>query len=432
MLVVVAPSGTAGVRPLVAEARRRGLPAAVITGRGARAPDVAARVAALEDPYDPGALVATACALAGGTPSALVSWDDGAMLAAARAAELLGVGRSPSAGLARARDKHATRQALRAAGLATPAFALIDAAAAAPAVAASVGLPAVIKPLSGSGSLLVKRVADVDGLAAAYRLLAERAPEALDGVCARPVDVPGAEPLDPTRVFLVEGLLRGAEYSVDVLVRDGAVEHVLLLDKFLVDARFFELGFAWPPLGLDAGRERLIRRVVDDAVAALGIDNTTAHVEVIDDACLGPTVIEVNAGRPGGQVIVPLAAVATGIDLCAEHVALALGAPPPAREPALLDPPLATLSVMPDAHGEVVAIHGLDAVSRHPDVVGVYPMCEPGDVLPEDWETFPINVMVAGVAIRERLVEIHAEVSAMVRVETVQGGTPSPLPEPPS
>ncbi|MGA8114133.1 MAG: ATP-grasp domain-containing protein, partial [Actinocatenispora sp.] len=383
-------------------------------------PDLGARsdgIVQVADTGDAQALAEAACHVAGGRPAGLLSWYDGTMVATARAAELLDLPTPPATALQRARHKYSARRAMRAAGLPAPAFALIGAAEEADRVAAEVGLPAIIKPVNGTASSLVRRVTDVAGLAAAYRELAAHAGETLPGLYGHVLTDPdtGAR-LDPARTFLVEGLLAGPEYSADVIVRDGMVEHVVLLDKFLIDDDFFERGFCWPPLGVDADKQARIYRAVDGAVRALDVDNTTAHVEVRDDPLLGPTVVEVNAGRPGGQIIGVLAALGTGIDLRAEHLALALGAPRPDRGAPRLPPPLATLTVFGDRSGRLVRIDGLDEAAEHPDVMAVVPFVSPGDHLDALRETFPVNFLVAGLETRDELVATYKELAEIVHL----------------
>jgi predicted ATP-grasp superfamily ATP-dependent carboligase len=421
-VVIVTCSGEGAIAMLAEAVRARGLTPALITGPiGAELAAQLGRlvdgIVSIADPRDPAALATAARELADGTPAAVVSWHDATIVAAAQAAQLLGVDRAPAAGIARACNKHVARRVLAAAGVSVPRFALIGGEAQAEAVAAGVGFPAIVKPVNGAGSMLVRRVDSVSELASAYRQLAAQMPSAAGGVYAHLVaDADGAA-VDPARTFLVEGMLRGREYCADVIVRAGAVEHVLLLDKFLVDDDYFERGFAWPPLDLPEERAALIRRAVDDAIAALGLRNTTAHIELIDDVTLGPAVVEVNAGRTGGQILGLLASVATGVDVRAEHVALATGAPPPPRGRPRLPPPLATLSYFPEGSGRVVALHGLDDVTLHPAVIAVVPLCQPGDVLDDEIETFAINVLVYGLETRRELVQAYDEIARLVSVE---------------
>lgn len=421
--VVLVSSHGPGISMLPEAVRDAGLAPMAVLGRAA-APDVVTRLrpqldklSQIDDPTDPQAVADAATALCGGTPAAVLSVHDGTIVAAAAAATLLGLPAAPPAALARARHKYAARRALAAAGLTGPRFALLDSAEAAAAVAEQVGLPAVLKPVNGSGSNLVRRVSDVAGLAAAYRELAAAAPGALGGMYDQKLVDPDTETrLDPTRVFLVESMLTGREYSVELVLRDGEPEPVLVLDKFLVDGDHFECGFCWPPLELAADRVTALADTAVAAARALGLDRTLAHVELYDDPRLGPTVVEVNAGRGGGQLIGPLTAVATGVDPRAELIALATGGPRPQRSAPTLPPPLATLTVFGRESGRLVAIEGLDEARIHPDVISTVVATAIGEHLDHSYETFPINFLVAGLETRDELAQTYQELADTVHL----------------
>lgn len=363
-------------------------------------------VVAVDDVYDAPA-VAAKIRSEYGTPAAVLTGSDGAIASTARVAELLGVARCPAPVFARCANKFAVREVLGG----TP-FALISSAAEAAEVAARVGLPAIVKPVNGAGSNLVRTVSTVEELAAAYELLAARLPESADPRYHRPLGT-----LDPAGTFLVEGFLDGPEYAVDVLVRDGVVEPIEVLDKPLIDERKFELALSCPPAGLTEERLALITSAAADAVLALGLDNTVAHVEVIDDVRRGPTIVEVNAGRPAGSIMPLLAKLRTGIDVFAELTALALGAPPPAREPAKLPIPLAMLILYAAGSGTLTGIGGLDEVAALPEVIDVVTTVSPGQVLTDEQETYAVNLVVAGFADHEDLAALHAEASKLIRLE---------------
>ncbi|EOD69898.1 ATP-grasp domain-containing protein [Amycolatopsis vancoresmycina] len=365
-------------------------------------------VVAVDDVYDAEA-VAAAIRSAYGTPAAVLTGSDGAIASTARVAELLGVARCPASVFARCANKFAVREVLGG-----PAFALISSAAEAAEVAARVGLPAIVKPVNGAGSNLVRTVSTVDELAAAYELLAARLPESADLRYRRPLGT-----LDPAKTFLVEGFLDGPEYAVDVLIRDGVAEPVEILDKPLIDERKFELVLSCPPAGLSDERAALVTAAASSAVLALGLDNTVAHVEVIDDKQRGPTIVEVNAGRPAGSIMPLLAKLRTGIDVFAELTALALGAPPPAREPAKLPIPLAMLILYAAGSGTLTGIGGLDEVAALPEVIDVVTTVSPGQVLSDEQETYAVNLVVAGFADHEDLAALHAEASKLIRLEVV-------------
>ncbi len=420
VVVLLGAVSTAGLPSLAESARRHGLQVAVITGPEPSGPvrrfaGTAQRTATVADPYDAQLVAATATRLADGAPAAILSWHDGTIPTAAKAAALLGIGRTPWAGLARARNKYATRRALRDAGLPTPRFAVMHAESDAAQVAAEVGLPAIVKPLNGTAGSMVRPVSTAAELAAAYREITARLPDLLGDLFRHHIPDPDAENLvDPATSLLVEGHLHGPEFCADVVVRDGAVEHCLLLDKFLLDERFFELGFTLPPLDLDTQRQELIWRTVDATIAALGIDNTLAHVEIVDDRTGGPTVVEVNAGRGGGHLIGTLIEATTGIDLREEYLALNLGRPTPPRSAARMPPPLANLAFYPPHPGRMLAIHGLDEVTAHPDVV-VVRSPELPDVVNSDHEAIPLNVIVFGLHTRDELLDTYQELAAMIR-----------------
>ncbi|WP_410571041.1 ATP-grasp domain-containing protein [Amycolatopsis sp. cmx-4-61] len=355
---------------------------------------------------------AVADALRDREPAAVLTAAEGIIASTARIAEELGVARGPASVFTVAHNKFAVREKLAEAGLPGPRAALFADPAEAAAIAERVGLPAIVKPVNGAASTLVRTVSTVDDLVAAYQVLATRLPENADARYHRLL--PGG--LDPLRVFLVEGLLDGPEYAVDVLVRDGAAETVTVVGKPLIDERKFELAMVCPPFGLSGERAAAIRGAAADAVLALGLDRTCAHVEVIDDERLGPVVVEVNAGRPAGGAQPALLKLATGIDVSAEAVSLALGTPPPARGTGL-PVPVGYLVVYAEGAGRLVRVEGTGEVADLPEVLDVVTIVSPGQVLTDDQEIYAVNVLVAGFADVDDLAALHAEATKLVRFE---------------
>ncbi|MFJ4101327.1 ATP-grasp domain-containing protein [Amycolatopsis japonica] len=344
-------------------------------------------------------------------PAGLVTAAEGIIASVARAAELLGVARCPASVFTVTHNKFAVRQALAAAGLPGPRCALISAESEAASVASEVGLPAIVKPVNGAASNLVRTVSTVDELTAAYRLLAERLPHSEDARYHRLVGS-----IDPLKVFLVEGLLRGPEYAVDVLVRDGVAEPVAVVEKPLIDERKFELGMVCPPLELSEMDTERLFAAATAAALALGLDNTCAHLELIDDAELGPTIVEVNAGRPAGGAQPVLLKLATGIDVIAEAVSLALGTPPPKRGVGL-PVPVGYLIFYAEGTGRLVRVEGTDEVADLPEVLEVVTIVRPGQLLTDDQEIYAVNVLAAGFADTEDLAALHAEAAKLIRFE---------------
>ena len=370
------------------------------------------------DVYDADVIAEALLRLTGGVvPAGVVTAAEGVVVSTARTAELIGKPRCSSAALTVTRNKFAVREVLAAAGQPNPAYALISDPAQAADVAARVGLPAIIKPVNGAASNLVRLVSTVEELADACVLLAKRLPESTDVRYHRPVTgLPGTDPLDPARSFLVEGVLHGREYSLDVAIRDGVVYPAEVVDKPLVDEHSkFELGMCCPPLDFPADRARRIEQVVGDAVLALGLDDTMAHVEVIDDATLGPTIVEVNAGRPAGAAQSVMIKLGAGIDIYAEMVAAALDLPRPERTDAL-PIPVGYLMFF-SGSGRLVRVHGLDEVAEIPEVIEVMSIVSPGDELTDEQQIYAVNVFLAGFTDHEDLAAIRDEAAKLIRFE---------------
>lgn len=181
MVVVVRDIGSIGPARMAEVIRESGCHAGFVTGPelgGATVPDdhVTATVK-VDDPTDPEEVARAVARLSDGYRlSAVVASSDACIPAAAGAAERLGAGRTPAAPILQARNKFTARQVLRGHGLPVPGYALLHTADEAAAAAAAVGLPAVVKPVSGTGSHLITTVHSAAELAAAYERSVARLP----------------------------------------------------------------------------------------------------------------------------------------------------------------------------------------------------------------------------------------------------------------
>lgn len=422
LVVLVRDTSTVAVVKMAEVVRRAGCRVALVTGPApeevrARLAPAFDRVVEVPDLRD-AAAVADAVKLVADEYrlGAVLASSDSCVVVAAQAAQLAGLARTPAAPIAAARNKYAAREILRRAGAPVPRYALLGGPEQVEQVAAQVGLPAVVKPASGTGSHLVSTVGSVPELATAYQRAVRRLADApLGNLYRQPLDCAGYGLVDPARVVLVEGALVGRELCVDLVIRDGEVDQLGLVDKFLLDERFFELGFVSPPFDLPPQRQEAILACARDAVRALGLDNTVAHVEVIDDARLGPTIVEVNPGRPGGPGPMMLYLTA-GVNTVEELVAAHRGAP--AARPVPAAPvPLASFCMYARGAGRLRAVHGLERVAAHPDVVSVMRSIEPGDHVTDEHEVIVATVVVAGFGDREELVGTYHELDAAISLE---------------
>jgi hypothetical protein len=117
-----------------------------------------------------GAIVALAHdpALGGATVHGITTFCELYIALVARLCEAFGLPTSPHAAVEIARNKHATRAAMAAAGLAAVSNALVHSEADLSAAIAKVGFPAVLKPVAGAASLGVKKVYSADQLRDAF------------------------------------------------------------------------------------------------------------------------------------------------------------------------------------------------------------------------------------------------------------------------
>jgi biotin carboxylase len=200
---------------------------------------------------------------------AVVAVDDQGVRVAALAAERLGLPGNPPAAAAATRDKSAMRGALAAAGVPQPEHRTVGPGDDPAAVAADVGLPCVVKPLSLSASRGVIRADDPRAAAAAVarvRAILAEAGEDLD------------EPL------LIERYVPGAEVAVEALLRAGSLEPLAVFDKpDPLEGPYFEETIFTTPSRLPGEVVAAVTRMTADACAALGLREGPVHAELRTD-----------------------------------------------------------------------------------------------------------------------------------------------------
>lgn len=271
----------------------------------------------------------------------------------ARVAAHLGLpGPDPDA-VERANRKDLTRQALHAAGVSGPRFALARNWPQVLAAAADLGYPLVAKPVDLCAGMYVRKVADEGELREAFL--------AMDGF---PVN---ARQQPRTATVLLEEVLTGPEVSVETVTFDGVTHVVGITDKNVVGQPWFvESGHMFPAdLPADQAAEAATTAVA--ALDALGLDRTVAHTE-IKITPGGPRVVEVNP-RPAGNQITELVRRVTGIDLPMAYAQLAVGQRP-RLEPSDTGASSAAIAfLLPPRRGIVAEIAGAEEIGLAPDVV---------------------------------------------------------------
>jgi len=242
---------------------------------------------------------------------AVVAVDDEGVLVAALAGQRLGLAHNPPDAAARSRDKAAMRRALEEAGVPQPEFRMAGPDADVAGLAAEVGLPCVVKPVSLSGSRGVIRADD-----------REAAVVAAKRVRAILADAGG----DPEAPLLVERYIPGDEVAVEGLLRGGTLEPLAVFDKpDPLEGPYFEETIYVTPSRLPPETLGAIVRMTADAAAALELVEGPIHAELRTDGGRA-WVLELAARSIGGLCS---RALRFGVGVTLEEVILrhALGLP---------------------------------------------------------------------------------------------------------
>lgn len=283
---------------------------------------------------------------------------------AASAASALGLPGNPPEAVAICRDRSRTRRTLLAAGLPSPAFAVIepdgDLWTQILTALSRIALPCVVKPVDGTGSPSVT----LCSTGAQVRARCREIMSVTNRVRGRPT----------AGAALIEGYLDGPEYGLEMISSGGAHHCVGITAKRSTAPPFFvERGHVFPaPLPPDAVAG--LSDVASRALTATGITHGVTHAELklVDGRGY---VVEINA-HPAGGMIPRLVEHACGFDLLDAHLRAVSGLPPlpmpagftPAGIAFILppdDPPPAPGAVLRDVGGlgRARAVPGVDTVA---------------------------------------------------------------------
>jgi carnosine synthase len=225
----------------------------------------------------------------------------------------------------RARDKHRTREACAAAGIEGPRFARIESAGQIERAAAIVGFPAVLKPVSGVGSVQTYRIDTMedlirrhDAITAQVRSARGRARRALGS------DRDWFDLMWSGNPHLtLESWIEGRKYDIDLLLDSGRLIYAHATDDLqpfgLRDVRRLA------PSGLATDVEAELIDHAAACVRAIGFRRGAFNVEVKRTA-RGPRMIEVN-GRMGGYSTTDIHKEVWGVDLIDAWLRIAMGLP---------------------------------------------------------------------------------------------------------
>ena len=220
----------------------------------------------------------------------LLAVGDQPTVIAARVAQALGLPGHPPEASAAARNKQATRECLREAGLSVPWFFTVPVTADPDAIASSLAFPCVIKPLALSGSRGVMRADNPASFREAFLRL--RALLQTPDMHAKRNTEHGT--------VLVEGFIPGREFAVEGLLHHGVLHVLAVFDKpDPLDGPFFEETIYLTPSSWREAGQRAIVDAVTRAAEALGLRHGPVHAECrVNEE--GVFILEVAARPIGG------------------------------------------------------------------------------------------------------------------------------------
>jgi biotin carboxylase len=227
---------------------------------------------------------------AGAPPDGILAVGDRPAMLAAAVAQAVGLPGNPPDAAFRSRNKLASREAMRDAGLPVPFFEPVAMDADAAAMAGRTSYPAVVKPLALSGSRGVMRVDTPGEFVAAF----DRLRRLLQSPDVR------LERDEAHDMAMIESFIPGREFAVEGLLERGALRVLAIFDKpDPLDGPFFEETIYVTPSRAPAATQRQIEDAVAVAVSALGLYHGPVHAECRVD---GDTVyvLEVAARPIGG------------------------------------------------------------------------------------------------------------------------------------
>ena len=268
----------------------------------------------------------------GGDLDGVVSFSEMAQPLVARLAEKLGLpGPAPSV-VDAARDKHATRQCMAAAGLPTPRNLLIEKEEDLAAAAKHVGFPAVIKPIYGAASIGVLRVDSEEALRTGYARVRRELASAsvVDGALLGGDAAGDAEPEGNADTWIqttvmMEEYLDGPEVDVDLVMSEGQAVYGAVTDNWpTLEPYFNETGSNSPSI-LPSQQQRELLDLALRSVQALGFEAGVFHVEC-KYTSRGARLIEVNC-RMGGGPVRNMNLMVWGVDLVEEALLAVAGIP---------------------------------------------------------------------------------------------------------
>lgn len=204
--------------------------------------------------------------------------------------------------VSRTKDKYSQREAFRKAGVPSPEYFKVD---------EDTDLkifypkyPVIVKPIDGGGSQGINMANNESELADAI---------AKSRSCSR------------TGRAIVEQFVEGREFSVEYLSYRGCHYNVQITDKVTTERPHFVEMQHHQPANISFALSQKIRNVVESALTALKIENSSSHTELKIDEKGDLYIIEIGARMGGDHITSDLVKLSTGYDFVKAVVELSTG-----------------------------------------------------------------------------------------------------------
>lgn len=339
----------------------------------------------------------------------VTTWSDRDVETVALVAQDLGLPGVPVEAAHRARNKGAMRRALAHRPELIPKFRVISTYAELQAAVTEIGVPAVLKPTTGSGSKGIFIVGDAAEADAAWQFLHHYTTSGPERVFEQ---APGE--------LIYEQMMLGSEHSVEGLVVDGVVLVAGITDKTTTPVHRIEIAHEFPT-SLAPDRADAVVQLARSVVTELGLDNCAFHLECFVDDDGRARLVEV-AARVGGDYITShLVPLATGRNFYADVLRVVTGHNP---DPYVGSPNgvAGVRKILAEAEGTFSSVEGWAEVSAWPSVSAACLERQPGEVVrlpPDDVVTCVVATVIGHRPVAQRD-QLRDDLNAVSRRMTVQ------------
>lgn len=319
--------------------------------------------------------------------SGIACFDCESMLVAAFIAYSYGLSYPSTEAVMACRSKYDCKKAWQRAGLACPDVELVHNASDAVSFLQRITGPAVIKPLTGSGSELVFLCCTEEDCVDAFNTTSSRLAGHSDMRMYTSFICDGSR-IDPRKVFVIEEFMQGDEYSCDFTIDGDHVNIIRIAKKIIDTTQAFGTTMAYIvpgelPRGLD---ENIFRDQLRTAAQSLGLDRSVCMLDFIveDDKAF---LIELSP-RPGGDCLPPLLLNSCGRDILGLTLDFVEGHPFVSIEPSQWRP-LIGVRLFAKCGGEIEQID-TSQLLKDRRVVELHLKRSPGHMVvlpPEDYES---------------------------------------------